>query len=143
MIRINNQIFFDLNFININRTNFCDTFRLGLDMLIFPNNIFENEEIIPWTKVEDDILIKAVRKYKKNWAKITQELGNKTIGECKKRWYVDINKNKYNDYTSFSEDEIITIINKRKNGYDWHEISKYLPGRPPIIIKKFYDTKNL
>lgn len=142
MIRINNQIFFDLNFININRITFCETFQLGQDLLIFPNNIFENEEI-KWTKIEDNLLINAVKKYKKNWTKIKQELSNKTLNECKKRWYVDINKNKYNDYTTFNDDEINTIIKKRKKGYNWEKISEYLPGRAPLLIKQFYDTLKL
>jgi len=91
-----------------------------------------------WSKEEDDLLLKLIKSYGKNWGKITKEFKSRTGKQVRERFInvldPDITKNKFDQ----KEDEVIVELYE-KLGSNWSEISKHLQKRTPDMIKNRFN----
>lgn len=70
----------------------------------------------PWTKDEDDLLIKSVKEYGPSWVRITKLFKGRTDVQIKNRWNVVKRGVLFDDY-SYSEDEN-KVFEQSKNTVD-------------------------
>ncbi|KAL2318215.1 hypothetical protein Fmac_032091 [Flemingia macrophylla] len=83
-----------------------------------------------WTSEEDDILRKAVQKFKgKNWKKIAECFKDRTDVQCLHRWQKVLNPELVKGPWSKEEDEIIIELVKQNGPKKWSAIAQHLPGR--------------
>ena len=91
-----------------------------------------------WTKEEDEILLKLINKYGKNWSKISKEFLKRNGKQIRDRYInvlsPNINRNKFN----YEEDmQIIKLYNQF--GPKWSKIKNYFNNRTTDMIKnRFY-----
>ncbi|KAE8687638.1 hypothetical protein F3Y22_tig00111013pilonHSYRG00287 [Hibiscus syriacus] len=83
-----------------------------------------------WTAKEDEILRKAVQRFKgKNWKKIAECFKDRTDVQCLHRWQKVLNPELVKGPWSKEEDErIIELVNKF-GPKTWSTIAQHLPGR--------------
>nr|QCH41147.1 MYB transcription factor 35 [Dimocarpus longan] len=83
-----------------------------------------------WTAEEDDILRKAVQRFKgKNWKKIAECFKDRTDVQCLHRWQKVLNPELVKGPWSKEEDEIIIELVNRYGPKKWSTIAQHLPGR--------------
>ena len=93
-----------------------------------------------WTKEEDEILLKLIKKYGKNWSKISKEFLKRNGKQIRDRYInvlsPNINRNKFN----YEEDmQIIKLYNQF--GPKWSKIKNYFNNRTTDMIKnRFYSS---
>lgn len=90
-----------------------------------------------WTQSEDLQLFSLVTSPSiKNWSKIAEKIGKKSIEDCQQRWEV-LQKN-YRVVGAWNFDEQIQLFKLlKKHGFAWKEISLELPMRSSNSIKGF------
>ncbi|CAD8197152.1 unnamed protein product [Paramecium octaurelia] len=92
----------------------------------------------PFTKEEDQLILKLVTKYRRNWSRIAKFLPEKTSKQIRERF---INKlNPQIKFEPFTEEEDHIILNAYQEiGSKWTKIQDLLVGRPENMIKnRFY-----
>ncbi|CAJ1973866.1 unnamed protein product [Sphenostylis stenocarpa] len=83
-----------------------------------------------WTPEEDEILRKAVQRFKgKNWKKIAEGFKDRTDVQCLHRWQKVLNPELVKGPWSKEEDEIIIDMVNRYGPKKWSTIAQKLPGR--------------
>ncbi|KAJ8751658.1 hypothetical protein K2173_025817 [Erythroxylum novogranatense] len=83
-----------------------------------------------WTAEEDEILRKAVQRFKgKNWKKIAECFKDRTDVQCLHRWQKVLNPELVKGPWSKEEDEIIDELVKKYGPKKWSTIAQHLPGR--------------
>ncbi|KAL2346906.1 hypothetical protein Fmac_000906 [Flemingia macrophylla] len=83
-----------------------------------------------WTPEEDEILRKAVQRFKgKNWKKIAECFKDRTDVQCLHRWQKVLNPELVKGPWSKEEDEIIVDLVNRFGPKKWSTIAQHLPGR--------------
>ncbi|THF98981.1 hypothetical protein TEA_022303 [Camellia sinensis var. sinensis] len=83
-----------------------------------------------WTAEEDDILCKAVQRFKgKNWKKIAECFKDRTDVQCLHRWQKVLNPELVKGPWSKEEDEIIVELVDKYGPKKWSTIAQHLPGR--------------
>ncbi|KAL5850436.1 hypothetical protein ACOSQ4_008449 [Xanthoceras sorbifolium] len=83
-----------------------------------------------WTAEEDEILRKAVQRFKgKNWKKIAECFKDRTDVQCLHRWQKVLNPELVKGPWSKEEDEIIIELVNRYGPKKWSTIAQHLPGR--------------
>ncbi|KAL2637704.1 hypothetical protein AAZV13_06G075200 [Glycine max] len=83
-----------------------------------------------WTPEEDEILRKAVQRFKgKNWKKIAECFKDRTDVQCLHRWQKVLNPELVKGPWSKEEDEIIIDLVNRYGPKKWSTIAQHLPGR--------------
>ncbi|XP_019447483.1 PREDICTED: myb-related protein 3R-1-like isoform X2 [Lupinus angustifolius] len=83
-----------------------------------------------WTSEEDDILRKAVQRFKgKNWKKIAECFTNRTDVQCLHRWQKVLNPELIKGPWSKEEDEVIIELVNKYGPKKWSTIAQHLPGR--------------
>ncbi|KAE9586500.1 putative transcription factor MYB-HB-like family [Lupinus albus] len=83
-----------------------------------------------WTSEEDDILRKAVQRFKgKNWKKIAECFKNRTDVQCLHRWQKVLNPELIKGPWSKEEDEVIIELVNKYGPKKWSTIAQHLPGR--------------
>ncbi|XP_059275220.1 transcription factor MYB3R-1-like [Lycium ferocissimum] len=83
-----------------------------------------------WTPEEDEILRKAVQRFKgKNWKKIAECFKDRTDVQCLHRWQKVLNPELVKGPWSKEEDEVITELVKKYGPKKWSTIAQHLPGR--------------
>ncbi|KAJ8433365.1 hypothetical protein Cgig2_020445 [Carnegiea gigantea] len=83
-----------------------------------------------WTPEEDEILCKAVQRYKgKNWKKIAECFKDRTDVQCLHRWQKVLNPELIKGPWSKEEDEIIIQLVDKYGPKKWSTIAQHLPGR--------------
>ncbi|VFQ97678.1 unnamed protein product [Cuscuta campestris] len=83
-----------------------------------------------WSPEEDDILCKAVQRFKgKNWKKIAECFKDRTDVQCLHRWQKVLNPELVKGPWSKEEDEIIIELVDKYGPKKWSTIAQHLPGR--------------
>ncbi|XP_028781320.1 transcription factor MYB3R-1 isoform X2 [Neltuma alba] len=83
-----------------------------------------------WTPEEDEILRKAVQRFKgKNWKKIAECFKDRTDVQCLHRWQKVLNPELVKGPWSKEEDEIIIDLVNKYGPKKWSTIAQHLPGR--------------
>ncbi|XP_065849439.1 transcription factor MYB3R-1 [Euphorbia lathyris] len=83
-----------------------------------------------WTAEEDEILRKAVQRFKgKNWKKIAECFKDRTDVQCLHRWQKVLNPELVKGPWSKEEDEIIVELVNKFGPKKWSTIAQHLPGR--------------
>ncbi|KAM2914034.1 hypothetical protein COP2_044610 [Malus domestica] len=83
-----------------------------------------------WTPEEDEILRRAVERFKgKNWKKIAECFNVRTDTQCLHRWQKVLNPRMVKGPWSKEEDDIIIEWVEKYGPKDWCSIAQHLPGR--------------
>lgn len=83
-----------------------------------------------WTAEEDEILRKAVQRFKgKNWKKIAECFKDRTDVQCLHRWQKVLNPELIKGPWSKEEDDVIIELVKKFGAKKWSTIAQHLPGR--------------
>ncbi|XP_058785120.1 transcription factor MYB3R-1-like isoform X2 [Vicia villosa] len=83
-----------------------------------------------WTAEEDEILRKAVERFKgKNWKKIAECFKDRTDVQCLHRWQKVLNPELIKGPWSKEEDETIVDLVNKYGPKKWSTIAQHLPGR--------------
>ncbi|KNA21761.1 hypothetical protein SOVF_040570 [Spinacia oleracea] len=83
-----------------------------------------------WTPEEDEILRKAVQRFKgKNWKKIAECFKERTDVQCLHRWQKVLNPELIKGPWSKEEDEVIVQLVNKYGPKKWSTIAQHLPGR--------------
>ncbi|OWM86624.1 transcription factor MYB3R-1 isoform X2 [Punica granatum] len=83
-----------------------------------------------WTAEEDEILRKAVERFKgKNWKKIAECFKDRTDVQCLHRWQKVLNPELVKGPWSKEEDSIIIELVNKYGPKKWSTIAQHLPGR--------------
>uniref|UniRef100_A0A7N0TA83 Uncharacterized protein n=1 Tax=Kalanchoe fedtschenkoi TaxID=63787 RepID=A0A7N0TA83_KALFE len=83
-----------------------------------------------WTAEEDEILSKAVQRFKgKNWKKIAECFKDRTDVQCLHRWQKVLNPELIKGPWSKQEDEVIVQLVNQYGAKKWSTIAQHLPGR--------------
>ncbi|KAL6330927.1 hypothetical protein AAG906_009355 [Vitis piasezkii] len=83
-----------------------------------------------WTAEEDDLLCRAVQRFKgKNWKKIAECFKDRTDVQCLHRWQKVLNPELIKGPWSKEEDEIIIELVNKYGPKKWSTIAQALPGR--------------
>lgn len=91
-----------------------------------------------WAQDEDQLLMKLISQYGRNWSKITKHFSSRTGKQVRDRYVNILDPNIAKNKFDLKEDQIIVEMYK-KLGTNWAEISKYLDKRTPDMIKnRFY-----
>jgi Myb-like DNA-binding domain len=101
----------------------------------------------PWTKADDQILMKIAISYSNDWNRISRRVLTlcklkKNINFLKNRFQI-LKKDLYKQKVLFTEDEDIKISEGvERHGKNWIEIAKEIPTRAPLMLKnRFYYLK--
>ncbi|KAJ4953057.1 hypothetical protein NE237_029889 [Protea cynaroides] len=83
-----------------------------------------------WTPEEDELLRKAVQRFKgKNWKKIAECFKDRTDVQCLHRWQKVLNPELVKGPWSKEEDDIIVELVNKYGAKKWSTIAQALPGR--------------
>ncbi|CAN6721372.1 unnamed protein product [Malus baccata var. baccata] len=83
-----------------------------------------------WTPEEDEILRRAVQRFKgKNWKKIAECFKDRTDVQCLHRWQKVLNPELIKGPWSKEEDDVIIELVKKYGPKKWSTIAQHLPGR--------------
>ncbi|KAF8379453.1 hypothetical protein HHK36_028889 [Tetracentron sinense] len=83
-----------------------------------------------WTKEEDDVLTKAVQRFRgKNWKKIAESFSGRTDVQCLHRWQKVLDPNLIKGPWTKEEDDRIMKLVEECGRKKWSSIAKSLPGR--------------
>lgn len=91
-----------------------------------------------FTKEEDDIIIKGVKKYgEENWAKISKMLVNRTTRQVNERWKNYLSPQVSRSPWTPDEDKLLLEC-VQKYGQKWAQIAVKFPTRTAVRIKNRY-----
>ncbi|CDW81303.1 myb-related protein 3r-1-like [Stylonychia lemnae] len=118
--------------------NIASLFRSS-DFTLTPEQFADNaKNFQKWSAKDDNLLVKAFKKYENNWSRIQEELKipKKTIDDCRNRYDKLQNGNVKGTWMP-DEDELI-LRNVKKFGRNWALIAKKLVGRNGKQIRERY-----
>ena len=94
----------------------------------------------PWTRVEDALLNKLVKRYgPKKWSVIAAHVPGRKGKQCRERWKNHLDTNVSKKPWTPDEDKILLEV-QAEVGNRWCEIAKRLPGRPENAVKNRWNS---
>lgn len=91
-----------------------------------------------FTLEEDQKLIELVEKYKDDWGKISSEMKNRSVRQCKERYLHYLSPNIIKrDWTP--EEDMLLLFNIQKYGKAWKKLEILFPGRTEIDIRNRFN----
>lgn len=91
-----------------------------------------------FTEDEDKKLLELIDKYKDNWKKISYEMKDRNIRQCKERYFHYLSPDIKHDHWT-SEEDAILLMNVKIQGKRWKLLENYFPGRAEVDIRnRFY-----
>lgn len=94
----------------------------------------------PWSKHEDELLLKAVAISGKEWSKVAKLVPGRTEVQCRERYVNHLDPNVQSE-VDFTEEECDIVVNeaaKYTGGVPWAKLAKLLPGRTDRQCRKVY-----
>lgn len=94
----------------------------------------------PWSKHEDELLLKAVAISGKEWSKVAKLVPGRTEVQCRERYVNHLDPNVQSE-VAFAEEECDIVVNeaaKYTGRVPWAKIAKLLPGRTDRQCRKVY-----
>jgi len=94
----------------------------------------------PWTRVEDALLNKLVKRYgPKKWSVIAAHVPGRKGKQCRERWKNHLDTNVSKKPWTPDEDKVLLEV-QAEVGNRWCEIAKRLPGRPENAVKNRWNS---
>lgn len=96
----------------------------------------------PWSKEEDNTLVKLVSAYHGSvvkWTKVAEQLPGRLGKQARERWFNHLDPTLKKEPWSDSEHSIL-IASQRELGNKWTEIAKRLPGRSENAVKNRWNS---
>ena len=112
-----------------------------ISIISLPQNCFRKRKQynrVCFTPQEDEELLKLTRKYKENWKRISEEMGNRSVRQCKERYKHYLSPQIKHDEWTLDEDMLL-LSSIEKHGKKWKVLEKFFKGRTEIDIRnRFY-----
>lgn len=93
----------------------------------------------PWTKEEDDTIIRCVNAGITKWSEIAENIAGRIGKQCRERWFNHLDPNIKKGAWSEQEDNIL-LTEQKKLGNRWCKIASYLPGRSENAVKNRWNS---
>lgn len=91
-----------------------------------------------WRKLEDMILVTAVKKHGENWIKVARYLPGRSNNQCRERYKNSLEENVIlGSWTAAEDKKLLRLVKKFGEG-KWAQIAQYLPGRTDNSIYQRY-----
>lgn len=94
----------------------------------------------PWSKDEDEMLLRAVAISGKEWSKVAKLVSGRTEVQCRERYVNHLDPNVQSEvaFTKEERDIVVNEVAKYTGRIPWAKISKLLPGRTDRQCRKVY-----
>ncbi|KAH7313946.1 hypothetical protein B0I35DRAFT_436150 [Stachybotrys elegans] len=104
------------------------------------NTLAEHTMKGPWSREEDERLMKAVQKYGPSWAQVASDVRSRNADQCSSHWSQVLDPNiNYCDWTPEEDESLLHAV--LTHGTNWKTIAgHHVPKRNTLALKNRYST---